>query len=213
MVLLEKWANDQVRQLYQIAARHFFWSRVSFLGEGTENFEFFRSMTHRATVAAGMREVATVALTPLEVDTIDLFVRIAHVLGLSKSVGEIYGLLFISDTPSPLDRIRNKLNMSSGSASQGIRMLRNVGAVRTTYVPADRRDHYLAETDLRRIINGFLREKIVPGLMVHERLERLSKLLEDIPASRRPLVEERIRILEHWHERARAVLPMVMSGL
>jgi HTH-type transcriptional regulator, glycine betaine synthesis regulator len=153
-------------------------------------------------------------LSRLEIDTIDIFVRIAHLFGVSKSVGEIYGLLFISALPLPLDYIRTKLSMSSGSASQGLRLLRSVGAVRTAYVPGDRRDHFLAETALQKITNGFLREKFVPNLMIHEeRLQRLSDLTAEIPQSHRPLIEDRIRILQNWRKQARAVLPIMMSGL
>ena len=60
---------------------------------------------------------------------IDLFVRGVRVLGLPKSIGEIYGLLYISSAPLPLDAIVAKLGISKGSASQGLRFLRNLGAV------------------------------------------------------------------------------------
>ena len=153
-------------------------------------------------------------LTQLEVDMIDIFVRIARLFGVSKSVGEIYGLLFISTAPVPLDYIRSKLNLSSGSASQGLRLLRTLGAVHATYVPGDRRDHFLAETGLRKITTGFLREKVVPDLMVHEeQLQRLSSLVEDMPAGSRPHIEARIQLLQSWRRQARAVLPLVMGGL
>jgi DNA-binding transcriptional regulator GbsR (MarR family) len=153
-------------------------------------------------------------LTRLEVDMIDIFVRIARLFGVSKSVGEIYGLLFISSSPVPLDYIRSKLNLSSGSASQGLRLLRTLGAVQATYVPGDRRDHFLAETGLRKITSGFLREKVVPDLMVHEeQLQRLSSLLDDIPSGSRPHIEARIQLLQSWRRQARAVLPIVMGGL
>jgi len=160
-----------------------------------------------------MPEVAS-KLSPIEVDTIDIFVRIAHLFGVSKSVGEIYGLLFISASPVPLEHIRTKLCMSSGSASQGLRLLRSVGAVRATYVSGDRRDHFLAETGLRKITSGFLREKIAPNLMIHEeQLQHLSELLNDIPASHRTLIGERIRILQDWRKQARQLIPMVMQRL
>jgi len=145
---------------------------------------------------------------------IDIFVRIARLFGVSKSVGEIYGLLFISAAPVPLDYIRTKLNLSSGSASQGLRLLRTLGAVQATYVPGDRRDHYLAETGLRKITTGFLREKVVPDLVLHEeQLQRLTGLLEGIPVSSRPHIEARIQLLQSWRRQARAVLPIVMGGL
>jgi DNA-binding transcriptional regulator GbsR (MarR family) len=153
-------------------------------------------------------------LTQLEIDVIDIFVRFARFFGVSKSVGEIYGLLFISTAPVPLDYIRAKLNLSSGSASQGLRLLRNVGAVHATYVAGDRRDHYMAETGLRKITTGFLREKVVPDLMMNEeQMERLSTLLEGVPAGHRPTVAGRIDILQSWRRQARAVLPIVMSQL
>src|ERR1700677_1581298 len=138
-------------------------------------------------------------LNPLEVDMIDIFVRIARLFGVSKSVGEIYGLLFVSASPVPLDYIRAKLNLSSGAASQGLRLLPTLGAVHATYVPGDRRDHFLAETGLRKITSGFLREKVVPDLMVHEeQLQRLSTLLNDIPSGHRPHIEARIQLLQSW---------------
>ena len=153
-------------------------------------------------------------LTRLEIDMIDIFVRIARLFGVSKSVGEIYGLLFISTEPVTLDYIRAKLNLSSGSASQGLRLLRTLGAVHATYVAGDRRDHFLAETGLRKITSGFLREKVVPDLVVHEaQLQRLTGLLEEMPSGTRPHIESRILLLQSWRNQARAVLPMVMSGL
>ncbi len=161
--------------------------------------EFPRSLSH---------------LSELEASTIDIFVHIAHLFGVSKSVGEIYGLLFLTPSPVTFDYIRAKLAMSSGSASQGLRLLRTVGAVRVAYVRGERRDHFLAETRLRKIVSGFLREKVAPNLTTHEeRLEQLSTLLPEIPSTDRALIEDRIQTLHNWRKQARAVLPMVINGL
>ena len=169
--------------------------------------------TRQPSRAASAAEPPLKDLSRVEVSTIDLFVRIARLFGVSKSVGEIYGLLFISTKPVPLDYVRERLRMSSGSASQGLRLLSSVAAVRATYVPGDRRDHFLVETDLRKITNGFLREKVVPNLLVHEeRLERLSNLIGELPSGSRPEIESRIRILQSWRKQARAVLPLMLRG-
>lgn len=153
-------------------------------------------------------------LTRFEISTIDLFVRIAHLFGVSKSVGEIYGLLFVSTKPVPLDYVRMRLQMSSGSASQGLRLLRSVAAVRTAYVPGDRRDHFLVETDLRKIAHGLVREKLVPNLLIHEeRLERLADQVSDLPSGSRPEIESRIRLLQNWRNQMRTMLPLMMNGL
>src|SRR5205809_1576702 len=93
---------------------------------------------------------ATPHLSELEVEAIDLFIGLIRLLGMPKSVGELYGLLFVSPAALPMETLMERLHMSKGSASQGLKLLRSFGAVRTVYVAADRRDHYVAAFDLRR---------------------------------------------------------------
>src|SRR2546421_3286977 len=88
-------------------------------------------------------------LSPLETEVIDLFVQLSRLLGQPRSLAEIYGLLFISAQPLAMDDLIERLGMSKGSASQGLKFLHNLGAVRTVYVPGDRRTHYEAVAELR----------------------------------------------------------------
>lgn len=156
-------------------------------------------------------------LSAVQIDIIDIFVHLFQTLGLPKSVGEIYGLLFVSATVMSFEEVMAKLGISSGSVSQGLRLLRSLGAVRATYVAGDRRDHYLAETDLRRLASSFLRGNIERHLLNgEERLSRLNKLLsgnESLQGAARAFLEERVGTLRAWNEQARAVLPMVIQGL
>ena len=69
-------------------------------------------------------------LDPLESQVVAVFVDGVRVLGLPRSIGEIYGLLFISQSPMSLDDLVQRLDISKGSASQGLRMLKSLGAVR-----------------------------------------------------------------------------------
>src|SRR6478752_4505902 len=94
---------------------------------------------------------AAVGLSVLEVGVIDFFVSAVRVLGLPKSIGEIYGLLFVAPDALPLDTLCQRLNMSKGSTSQGLKVLRTFGAVKVVYQPGDRRDHFTAEVDLQRL--------------------------------------------------------------
>ncbi len=154
------------------------------------------------------------ALTAIEADAIDFFVRIANILGVSKSIGAIYGFLFASPYPVPAEHIREKLRVSSGSASQGLRLLSSIGAVKVAYVPGDRRDCYVAETGLRRIAAGFFRVYVAPKLCDQDgRLARLEELLEELPPSKRSLLEKRIQTLQDWRRKAGACVPMVMEKL
>src|SRR5260370_26161865 len=103
-------------------------------------------------------------LNPLETEIIDFFFQLSGLLGQPRSLAEIYGLLFISARPLDMDDLIERLQLSKGSASQGLKFLRNIGAVRMIYVAGDRRVHYEAVAELRNLATRFLREQIVPHL-------------------------------------------------
>src|SRR5450759_3377264 len=95
------------------------------------------------------------AVTELEAEVIGLFVQLSRVLGQPRSFAEIYGLLFISGHPLAMDHLIERLNLSKGSASQGLKFLRNIGAVRMVYVAGERRVHYEAVAELRNLVTRF----------------------------------------------------------
>jgi DNA-binding transcriptional regulator GbsR (MarR family) len=158
-------------------------------------------------------------LTPVEVEFVDLFVGFARSVKAPKSLGEIYALLYASPDPLTFDTIVRKLAISRGSASQGLRLLRSFGAVKATYVAGDRRDHFVAETELRKLVSGFLRERIAPALEGGvERLGRLSAALDDVPAATRRSAENeflrhRAERLHAWQRMARESLPALVRLL
>ena len=161
-------------------------------------------MNGEALVSQGLGE--------LEREVIELFIRMADVLSLPRSVGEIYGLLFISSNPLCLDDCRIRLNISKGSTSQGLKILRSFGAIRTVYIPGDRKDYYVAETSLRKIASGFAGEQIQPH--VHngkDRLLRIRELLETHENEDRDVLEEKIDLLENWQKRASKTLPLILK--
>ncbi len=116
----------------------------------------------------------------LELESIDFFVRLMSMLGMPRSVGEIYGLLYFSQDSLPMDQIASRLGISIGSASQGLRTLRALKAVKTAYVAGDRRDHYFAETEFRRLFSTFIKDEIMPHLdSAKERISRMEKSLPE----------------------------------
>ena len=116
----------------------------------------------------------------LELESIDFFVRLMNLLGLPRSVGEIYGLLYFNPTPLTMDQIASKLEISIGSASQGLKTLRSLKAVKTSYVQGDRRDHYLAESEFRRLFSTFLNDEILPHL--ESAIDRIKRMEKEMPA-------------------------------
>ena len=128
----------------------------------------------------------------LEFESIDFFVRLMSLLGLPRSVGEIYGLLYFTPSALTMDQIASRLEISIGSASQGLKTLRSLKAVKTTYVKGDRRDHYLAESEFRRLFSTFLNDEILPHL--NSANDRISRMEMEIPKNSKDLDFYNIRI-------------------
>ncbi|HVE16874.1 MAG TPA: hypothetical protein VNB29_09055 [Chthoniobacterales bacterium] len=157
-------------------------------------------------------ETGEARIAPFQRECINLFVHAAGALSIPRSVGEIYGLLFASERPLPMDSIIGQLNISKGSASQGLRWLRDVGAVRAEYVTGDRRDYFTAETELRKLVLGFLRETMQPRLdRGKDYLTRLDDTLKEIPKSdQREFAESRLKKLRRWQRFASQIFPLFL---
>ena len=142
---------------------------------------------------------------------IDLFLNAANSFGLPKSYGQIYGLLFCRDQPLAMDEVMELLQISKGSASQGLRALRQLGAVSSVFAPGDRRERYMAESRLRKLVGGFLREQADPHLEKGTaRLKQIESLVNDLQdeESRKRGVS-RHEILSGWHRQMSRLLPWV----
>ncbi len=154
-------------------------------------------------------------LTEIELGLIDIFVGLADIMGVPKSVAEIYGLLFASPKPLAFQEVTERLRMSKGSASQGLRLLRTVGAIRPVYVAGDRRDHFVPETELRTLLTGFLRERVRPhldgGALRIEALQMLmiASPLVEVTSEEARILRTRIEKLRSWHRKSRSLIPLV----
>ena len=146
-----------------------------------------------------------------EVAVIDLFLHAANSFGLPKSYGQIYGLLFSRDHPLAMNEVMEHLQISKGSASQGLRALRQLGAVTSVFEPGDRKERFVAESRLRKLVGGFLREQADPhlekGTARLKQIESLVNDLDDVDARKRG--SRRHQILLGWHRQMSRLLPWV----
>ncbi len=157
------------------------------------------------------RAEAEADLSGLEVEAIELFINFLRLIGLPKSVGEIYGLLFVAPKPMAMDQIMERLEISLGAASQGLKLLRSFGAVRVVYERGDRRDHYVADLELSRFATAFIKDELQPRMdMAAERIRRMEEALADLPPKQRRATEERIERLKHWLDKGRKILPWLI---
>lgn len=106
----------------------------------------------------------SVTLFEWELVMIDVFVRGAAMFGLRKSFGMVYGLLYCSHEPLSTQELQEKLLLSRGAVVEALQFLRRLGAVRVHLKIGERRDFFSAETDLKKIVRGFLKEILEPAL-------------------------------------------------
>ena len=150
-------------------------------------------------------------LAEWELAVVDLFLHAVQSVGLPKSLGQIYGLLFCRDRPLSMYEVIKLLGISKGSASQCLRSLRQLGAVSSVFERGDRKERFMAEIRLRKLVAGFLKEQADPHMEKGiSRLEHLRKLLsaeEREESQKRGLRRE--EILSGWHRQMSRLLPWV----
>ena len=164
-------------------------------------------------ISTEQAQTRSTELSPIDHRFIEIFVRFFTILGMPRSVGEIYGLLYSSPHPLPFERITSRLGISMGSTSKGLRALRDMGAIRVVYKPGDRRDHYTAEIAVKMLVNGFLREKVEPHLAAGFRnIECLNEVYAETELPHRDFYRQRIDLLVDMHHQARKVLPTIFQS-
>jgi HTH-type transcriptional regulator, glycine betaine synthesis regulator len=155
------------------------------------------------------------ALTKSRRDMIEATGRFFQMLGLPRSTGQIYGLLYMSPRPLALDDLVEMLSMSKGSASMGTRQLAGWGAIRQVWVPGERRDYYEAVADLKAILKGSYSEYIKPRLNSSER--RLSSIQADLERDEKEGVitrdeyefcQERLKALSRLQKKVKTFAPL-----
>jgi DNA-binding transcriptional regulator GbsR (MarR family) len=154
-------------------------------------------------------------LSEFEARVVEFFCDGVRLLGLPKSIGEIYGLLFVSPEPLSLDDLMRRLGISKGSVSQGLKTLRELGAVREVDGSVGRRIYYEPDVELKQLTGGFIKEQIRPHLKNgEEKLSGLRSLVREMPGdARSDFYAGRLERLGNWTKRARVVLPLLQKML
>ncbi len=157
-----------------------------------------------------------------ERECVDFFAELAQALSVPRSLGQIYGVLFASPSPLSFTDIVERLDISKGSASQGLQLLRSLGAVRKADGSGEakpggdsRREQFVPELGLRPLIGGVLREKIEPVLGAGgtrmRRLRDSARQASSVPGVKFSL--ERVKQLEAWRRQLGLLLPLVKTFL
>lgn len=150
---------------------------------------------------------STSGLSAIEDEFVGYFVPWGEVLGVPKSVAQIYGLLFAAVEPLDFETIRTKLGVSKGSVSQGLKFLRDRELVTVERGAEARRERYAAVPSLGRFVQAQLKGEVAPRLNEGaDRLERMRALAGDDEER-----AARVERLSGWNRRGRELLPMLLN--
>ena len=167
----------------------------------------FKEMSSETDVKVGLSE--------FEALVIEFFRDGVRLLGLPKSIGEIYGLLYVSQEALSLDDLVNRLGISKGSVSQGLKSLRELGAVKESIAVEGRRSYYEPDVELKQLVGGFIKEQVRPHLASgDEKLVHLKGMVAEMPGdARADFYAGRLERLGRWSKRAKVVLPLLQKFL
>jgi DNA-binding transcriptional regulator GbsR (MarR family) len=163
-------------------------------------------------VLAGDRPASIVQF---EEEVVSFFVDAAELLGVPKSVAATYGIVFASPEALSFSEISARLNFSNGSISQGLKALREIGAIKkATTTEKDKLERFIPDLELRKLVARFLEHRLT--VQLDSGSLRLAGIKRAIPVGNKHAAAElnqRLKSLTDWHTRARQLLPIARSFL
>jgi len=130
--------------------------------------------------------------------------------GVNRSVAQIHALLYLSDRPINAEEISDTLQLARSNVSTALKELQSYNIVRRQHVAGDRRDHFVAETDLwdllMRISAERKRREIDPTIELLAQLKERIAERRDVPEHVRERIgrmHDFISTLTNWYDQVR----------
>lgn len=140
--------------------------------------------------------------------------------GANRSVAQVHALLFLSDQPLDAEAICEALDLARSNVSTALKELQGYGIVRRTHIPGDRRDHFVAETELWDLFMAITAERkrreIDPTITKLGELKDRMAANKDLPAHVRDRIRrmhEFISTLTSWYEQVRGLKKSTLISL
>lgn len=126
--------------------------------------------------------------------------------GVNRSVAQVHALLYLSDKPLHAEEICEALGLARSNVSNGLKELQSYAIVRRVHVEGDRRDHFVAETDLwdmlMKIAAERKRREMDPTIQLMGELAESLEGRKDVPVHVRERIgrmHEFIGTLTGWY--------------
>jgi DNA-binding transcriptional regulator GbsR (MarR family) len=158
---------------------------------------------------ARRRRLDNRSLASHEIELAEFFVEMAGILGVPRSVAQIYALLYAADTALDFDQIQAKLGMSKGSVSQGLKFLRDHEMILSVKAKGVRRERWEPTPSLAASLVNLVRRQVLPALQ--QSTPALQRVLDGAQtAGASPDVLERLSRLKRWNARALELFPLML---
>lgn len=175
-------------------------------------------MVEKPAVNEGSHDETLVAVRDSMLDGLG---QLSDYFGFSKTMGQLYGALLLSDRPLCLDDFVERLDISKANASINMRTLENLGIARQVWVrgAGGRRKYYEAETDFLQIISNVLASRELRDVeralsVMQENSRRLQESMPSMSDEDRQLAEvyqDRIHKMESLFRLAQLVIASVLA--
>ena len=150
------------------------------------------------------------SLKHIQAEMADIFADLSELFGNPASLGSIYGLLFTSPVPLSMEEIVENLDISVGTASQGLRRLAELEAITSVKAEGQRTTRYSAKLELRHYVSIFLYQQLLPKLdRSSSRIAALDNELPNLSPTLRDSLKPRLSQAAKWHRLAKTLLPLV----
>jgi DNA-binding transcriptional regulator GbsR (MarR family) len=159
------------------------------------------------------------ALSPLVRSFIGHFGEMGSRWGINRTVGQMYALIFVSPAPLNADDMAQKLEISRGNVSMGLKELQAWRLVRLRHLPGDRREYFDAPSDAWEIFQTLAEERrrreIEPTLsMLRNALLEAPATEEDrIAQERMKGMHDLIELMTTWFDDVQRLDQQTLSSL
>jgi len=160
------------------------------------------------------RKTDSKPLPRVRLELLDVCGRLAQALNFPRSVGEIYGLLYLSPNPMSAQEIGDAISLSKGSISTGTRQLLSLGCIRKVWLQEERKDHFVAVLELGDLVRSaygsiFKVRADNAERRLKELIETLAEEKNDLSKEDHAIIKDRLQRLVKLQKRAHQFLPII----
>lgn len=140
--------------------------------------------------------------------------RFAQAMGLSRSWGTIYGLLYLSPQPVGLQEVAQLSGISKGSASTGTRQLLAMGLIRKKWMQKEKREFFEAVPNagdaLRNLYQNMLKSRVEQS---QQKMKELAQMLEtektSLSREDHQHIRKQLKKMDHLRDKITRVMPAI----